>query len=99
VTGARRDRTLEARPNVLFEAGMAIRSHPKHTVFVELGDVRSLSDIAGIQTVRLDDSRPKRDELRQQLVNAKCIICRSDGWTKAGDFSFALNPRRRKKKR
>lgn len=88
----------QARPNVLFEAGIAFESHPKETVIVELGDMRSLSDIAGIQTVRLDNSRKRREELRQQLFNARCAINPSSkGWTKAGDFNRALNPRLKKK--
>jgi len=84
----------QARPNVLFEAGIAINSHPKQTILVELGDLRSLSDAAGIQTVRLDNSREKREELVKQLRNAGFTINpKLTAWRKAGNFDRALTAR------
>src|SRR5262245_29069097 len=47
---------LQPRPNVLFEAGLALASFPRATVLVQLGRLRSVSDIAGIQYVPLDES-------------------------------------------
>lgn len=83
--------TPQARPNVLFEAGMAFMSHPKRTVLVEVGQLRPFSDVAGRHTVRLDDSVEARRSLIARLQTAGCPVSLDDGrWKSAGDFSAAL---------
>jgi predicted nucleotide-binding protein len=37
----------QARPNVIFEAGLAMGRHQEKTVFVQVGDVKPFSDIGG----------------------------------------------------
>ena len=80
--------TGQARPNVLFEAGMAFASHPDKTVLVQLGTVRPFSDIAGRHVVKMDNSVAKRQELALRLRTAGCSVD-LDGteWHTAGDFS------------
>ncbi len=83
--------TPQARPNVLFEAGMAFMSHPKRTVLVEIGQLRPFSDVAGRHTVRLDDSVEARRSLMARLQTAGCPVSLDGGqWKSAGDFSAAL---------
>ena len=84
--------TGQARPNVLFEAGMAIGRSEKRTVLVELGALRSFSDIAGRHTIRIDNTSQRRQELAQRLAVAGCRV-NLDGtdWHTAGDFDAAIN--------
>lgn len=83
--------TGKARPNVLFEAGMAFATHPAQTVLVELGDVRKFSDIGGRHVVKMDGSPQKRDELATKLENAGCDVNRSGtDWYSAGTFADPL---------
>jgi predicted nucleotide-binding protein len=85
-----RELTPQARPNVIFEAGMAFGRFPSRTVIVEIGNLRPFSDVAGRHVVRLDDSTPRRQELALRLRACGCdveIETRTD-WHTAGDFSM-----------
>ena len=78
----------QARPNVLFEAGMAMGRDPKRTVLVELGSVRPFSDVAGRHAVRLNNTPEKRKDLAQRLRTAGCAVSlNGNDWLRAGDFS------------
>lgn len=80
--------TPQARPNVIFEAGMALGRHPERTILVEIGNTRPFSDIGGRHTLRFDGSREKREALKERLRQAGCPIQDSDGkWITAGDFN------------
>lgn len=79
--------TGQARPNVLFEAGMAMSSHPDGTVMTQLGDVKPFTDIGGIYITHLNNSVETRRELATKLINAKCQVDMSDDkWRHAGNF-------------
>ena len=84
--------TGQARPNVLFEAGMAMGRDPRRTVLVELGTVRPFSDIAGRHLIRLDNAPQQRQQLALRLETAGCPV-KLDGidWQTAGDFDAALD--------
>lgn len=72
--------TPQARPNVLFEAGMALGVHPDQTVLVELGRLRPFSDIYGRHAVRLKGREGLRD-IANRLERAGCEVDRSkDDW-------------------
>lgn len=80
--------TPQARPNVLFEAGMAMGRFPDRTALVEVGDVRPFSDIAGRHIVRLNNSSERRQELAQRLLRAGCDVdLAGTDWHREGDFS------------
>jgi predicted nucleotide-binding protein len=59
------ERTLspQPRPNVLFEAGMAMAHFPEKTVLVQVGWSRPFSDIAGIHSIKIDNTLDKRRAL------------------------------------
>lgn len=77
----------QARPNVLFEAGMALGRHPDRTILVEVGAVRPFSDVAGRHTVRLNNDVASRQELARRLTTAGCAVdISNDSWHRTGDF-------------
>lgn len=65
---------LQARPNVLFEAGMALARHDKRTVLVQIGSVKNFSDIAGRYVIRLTDDASKRKDVAEHLALAGCEV-------------------------
>ncbi|ELB89434.1 nucleotide-binding protein, partial [Rhodococcus wratislaviensis IFP 2016] len=64
----------QPRPNVLFEAGMAMGRNPKRTIIVEFGRIKQFSDIHGRHTIRLDNTPEKRTALRGRLITAGCAV-------------------------
>ena len=83
--------TPQARPNVLFEAGMAVGRSPERTILVEVGVLRPFSDVGGRLVINLDNSTEKRQELAQRLGNAGCPVDLSGtDWHTTG--SFAIEP-------
>lgn len=81
--------TPQARPNVIFEAGMAFGRHPDKTVLVEVGTgLRPFSDVCGRYVIRMDGSLDRRRELVNQLRSIGCPVNDSGTeWLAAGDFS------------
>lgn len=79
----------QARPNVLFEAGMAFARHPRETVMVQVGDVKHFSDIGGRHLTRLTNSAESRRELITKLKNAGCDVDDSGtDWLREGNFQI-----------
>ena len=79
--------TGQARPNVLFEAGMAMGRNPGGVVLVQIGDMRPFSDIGGRHVVRLSNGAESRQELITKLANAGCNVDASGSdWLREGDF-------------
>ncbi|MBA7522367.1 hypothetical protein ES705_14486 [subsurface metagenome] len=79
--------TPQARPNVLFEAGMAFGLHSTRTVIVEIGELRPFSDVAGRYRIKFNNSTEKRQEIAKQLERAGCPVdLNGTDWHSAGNF-------------
>lgn len=78
----------QPRPNVLFEAGMAMGRNPDRTIIVEFGRIKQFSDIHGRHTVRLDNTPQKRQDFRNRLATAGCEVdAVGTDWLTAGDLT------------
>lgn len=90
------ERTLtpQARPNVLFEAGLAFGRNPARTVLVVLGTSRPFSDIAGRHIIQMSDKLHDRQALAVRLKTAGCSVDFENhtDWHKEGSFDLAIVP-------
>lgn len=78
----------QPRPNVLFEAGLALGRHPEKTLLVQVGKVRGFSDIAGRHLARLTNDAARRNDVANRLERIGCLINRrGDDWMSEGDFA------------
>ncbi|MBK9153181.1 MAG: nucleotide-binding protein [Chloracidobacterium sp.] len=80
----------QARPNVIFEAGMAMAKFPDRTVIVEFGITRPMSDISGLNVIRMSNDPEVRNELADRLETAGCKVDTKNkrDWYKVGDFDL-----------
>lgn len=84
-----RETTPQSRPNVIFEAGLALGKYPDRTILVQVGDLRPFSDIAGRHIIRLRNTSKSRQELAQRLKLAGCEVDLSGtDWHDAGKFPY-----------
>lgn len=83
--------TGQARLNVVFEAGMAMARDRRQVVLVEIGLVRKISDIDGLNIIRMRDAVETRKDLAQRLRSAGLAVD-TDGeeWRTVGRFDRAL---------
>jgi hypothetical protein len=80
--------TGQARLNVVFEAGLAMGIKPGKVVFVEVGQIRGMSDTQGLHVLRLTDGVERRRDLAKRL-KAAGLYADTDNevWKEAGSFS------------
>jgi predicted nucleotide-binding protein len=82
-----RETTPQSRPNVIFEAGLALGRYPERTILVQIGNLRPFSDIAGRHFIRLRNTSKSRQELALRLQLAGCEVDLSGtDWHDAGSF-------------
>ena len=88
----------QARPNVIFEAGMAFALNPKQTVLFALGpEVQLFSDAGGVHVHRMtSDNEDFRRMFANVLRNAGCEIdTSSNAYLTAGNFDKVISRSRR----
>jgi predicted nucleotide-binding protein len=79
--------TGQPRLNVVFEAGMAMARDRNKVVLVEVGQVRPMSDTAGLNVVRLSNDAATRRQLGARLRTAGLDVDMDhDEFRDAGDF-------------
>ena len=69
-----RARSVQARPNVLFELGLALMAYPDRTIIVEIGQMRPIADLAGLNTIRFDGSAVAIKKTLDRLNQAGCPV-------------------------
>jgi hypothetical protein len=85
----------QARPNVLFEAGMAMALFPGRTILVQLGWTRPFTDTDGLDWVLLDGSVEKLKNVAHRLRTAGCPVnTDGDDWMDVTRFADLAAMRR-----
>jgi predicted nucleotide-binding protein len=90
-------RRWQPRPNVIYEAGMAMGLNRDGTVLVTVGNVELPSDLDGILHIRLTNGIDSRRTLRKKLMQAGCEVDPNlDDWmdpAQGGDFNVTVAAR------
>jgi predicted nucleotide-binding protein len=78
----------QARQNVTFETGIAVGTHHRKTLIVEVGQVKPFTDIGGMHILKLSNSPASRHEFVERLEGLGCKVNRDGNhWLRAGDFT------------
>lgn len=81
----------QARPNVFYEAGIADALGRERTLLVEVGDVKSFSDVSGRHVLRYDGSAPKKNALAERLKVAGLEVdTGGSDWLTKGDVTASV---------
>jgi hypothetical protein len=64
----------QPRPNVFFEAGQAFHAQPDRTILIEIGRMRTASDLLGRNVIRFADPAKAILALYQRLETAGCAV-------------------------
>ncbi len=87
---------MQARPNVLYELGMAMALQPDRTILLVIGDQRPIADLGGRNYVRIDDGDDFRRKIASRLKLAHCPVdLNGESWRTAGNFAALTALRRR----
>jgi predicted nucleotide-binding protein len=79
---------MQARPNVLLELGMALAVHPNATLILMIGEQRPITDLGGVNFVRITDTPGCRRKIAGRLQMAGCLVDDSGtDWLFAGNFA------------
>jgi predicted nucleotide-binding protein len=84
---AERARSMQARPNVFYELGLAMMACPERTIMVEVGTMRPAGDLAGRNVVRFTGSGQSVKRVLDRLAQAGCPVDLSGtDWMDPGRF-------------
>lgn len=87
-TAAETRNALQARPNVLLELGMALVTHPDRTLVLMFGEHRPVTDLSGLNFIRVNETPDCRRKIASRLELAGCPVDASgQDWLHAGDFT------------
>lgn len=87
---------MQARPNVLLEMGMALATYPRRTVLIQVGELRPIADLNGLNFIRLNDSPDCRRKIAGRLRQAGCPVNdEGSDWLAPGRFADLDAYRRR----
>jgi len=79
--------TLQARPNVLLELGMALAAKPAATLILIVGEHRTVTDLGGMSYVTLSSDPECRARIANRLRVAGCAVSPiGTDWLTAGNF-------------
>lgn len=67
-------RVMQSRPNVLIEVGMALSAYRHRTVIVEIGRLRRIADLDGLNVIRFDGSEFAIGKIVERLKLAGCAV-------------------------
>jgi hypothetical protein len=65
---------MQPRPNVLLELGMALGGCPERTIVVEIGLLRPVADLGGLNVIHLDGGEGALGKVVQRLRLAGCDV-------------------------
>lgn len=81
----------QARPNVLWEGGIAYGRNPRKTVIVEIGRLRPFTDISGLHTIRMDGSVETIKLFVDSLESAGCSVnLKGTDWLDTEDWKSVI---------
>lgn len=66
--------SMQVRPNVLIELGMALMASPDRTIILEIGGLRPVGDIVGLNVIRFDGTEIAVGKIIQRLKSAGCCV-------------------------
>jgi len=85
--------TPQPRPNVLFEAGLAMAKFRDKIIFVRAGHVRQFSDISGMHLLDLNNDVAMREHFAKRLEACGLKVgCGNTYWHVAGDLTPTKRP-------
>lgn len=67
-------RGLQPRPNVIFELGQARMAYPERTFVVEVGRLRAIGDMLGVNVVRFDGEPRSLEKVAARLRLIGCTV-------------------------